>query len=84
MFVRRTNGKFNLLGDLPSHPQDARDDACKASCIDWYGNSRPIFFGSRTFALMGYELVEAVLGQKDMAEKGRVDFAPGVLQAVRN
>ena len=26
--------------------------------MDWYGNARPIFIGDRTFALLGYELVE--------------------------
>ena len=29
-----------------------------ASCVDWYGNARPIFLGDRMFALLGYELVE--------------------------
>lgn len=84
VFVRRNAGKFTLLGDLPSHPQDARDDGCEASCVDWYGNSRPIFFGTRTFALMGYELVEGVLGERDVAEKGRVNFNPGILKPVRD
>jgi hypothetical protein len=83
VFVRRTAGKFTLLGDLPSHPEDTHADACKASCVDWYGNSRPIFFGQRTFALMGYELVEGALGERDIAEKGRVNFNPGLPLPVR-
>jgi hypothetical protein len=34
---------------------------CETSCVDWYGNTRPIFLGTRTFALMGSELVEVFL-----------------------
>ena len=32
--------------------------ACEVSCIDWYGNSRPIFTDGRIFALTGTELIE--------------------------
>ena len=35
-----------------------KDDGCQASCVDWYGNARPIFLPERMLALMGYELVE--------------------------
>lgn len=31
---------------------------CEVSCIDWYGNTRPIFTDGRIFALTGTELVE--------------------------
>ncbi len=31
---------------------------CETSCVDWYGNTRPIFLGERLFALMGSELQE--------------------------
>jgi len=34
---------------------------CETSCVDWYGNTRPIFLGSRVFALMGSELSEVTL-----------------------
>ena len=52
------------------------DDACKASCVDWYGNARPIFIGERVFALLGYELVEGQLADGRVRERRRVDFAP--------
>ena len=57
------------------------DDGCKASCVDWYGNARPIFIGERTFALLGYELVEGQLvdsagGEPGIRERRRVDFSP--------
>lgn len=35
---------------------------CETSCVDWYGNTRPIFLGSRVYALMGSELAEVALG----------------------
>jgi hypothetical protein len=34
------------------------DDECRASCVDWYGNARPLFLRGHVFALLGYELVE--------------------------
>ena len=52
------------------------DDGCRASCVDWYGNARPIFIGSRVFALMGYELVEGRYDGTTVRERRRVDFTP--------
>ena len=76
IFVRRSGGKFAPLGELDSHPQDASDDQCVASCVDWYGNARPIFIGARTFALMGYEIVEGSISNARISEVGRMSFAP--------
>lgn len=50
------------------------DDSCVVSCTDWYGNARPIFFRGRTFALLGYELVEAARTTEGMVESARVQF----------
>jgi hypothetical protein len=76
IFLRRADGKFADLGELASKPEIATDDACVASCVDWYGNARPIFTGKRAFALMGYELVEGALTRTDIKETTRVNFAP--------
>jgi hypothetical protein len=57
------------------------DDACKASCVDWYGNARPIFIGDRVFALLGYELVEGRFDASRIRERRRVDFSPSVAVA---
>jgi hypothetical protein len=81
VFIRRADSKFAPLGELGSHPEIAVDDACVASCVDWYGNARPIFKGARAFALMGYELVEGKLSDKAITELARVNFAPA--RAVR-
>jgi hypothetical protein len=53
---------------------ETRDDACTKSCVDWYGNARPIFYRGRVFALMGYELVEAQVGQDALQESFRASF----------
>lgn len=50
------------------------NDQCKVSCVDWYGNARPIFFRNRIFALMGYELVEGKLVQDKLNEQKRLTY----------
>ena len=47
---------------------------CDVSCVDWYGNSRPIFTGGRIFALMGTDLVEGGLRGGRIGEFGRLDL----------
>jgi hypothetical protein len=47
---------------------------CEVSCIDWYGNARPIFIEDRTFALMGTELVEGKVVGGRMQPVKRVDL----------
>lgn len=64
---------FSKLGSLKSNPVE-RDDNCEISCVDWYGNSRPIFYGGRIFALLGYELIEGEVVGNAISEKGRVNF----------
>ena len=51
-------------------------DRCKASCVDWYGNSRPLFLRGRVFALMGYEIVEGRVNAGGIRELRRISFAP--------
>jgi len=49
-------------------------DDCVASCVDWYGNARPIFLRDRVFALLGYELVEGRLADGRITEIARASF----------
>lgn len=65
-----------MAGRLDADPGRASDDGCVASCVDWYGNARPIFMGNRLFALMGYELVEGRMANGAIHEVDRVNFAP--------
>lgn len=76
IFVRRANRRFAPLGEIAAREEGIVDDACRASCVDWYGNARPIFLANRTFALMGYELVEGEIGEKSIREMRRINFAP--------
>ncbi|HET9638938.1 MAG TPA: beta-propeller domain-containing protein [Allosphingosinicella sp.] len=77
VFLRREQRRLAPAGELDARTQGVVDDDCKASCVDWYGNARPIFWGGRTFALLGYELVEGALAGGRIREVGRISFAPG-------
>jgi hypothetical protein len=80
LFLRNTGSRFDALGTLRASEEGATDDACKASCVDWYGNARPLFFRGRIFALLGYELVEGGLRTGGIQELRRVSFAPRALR----
>ncbi len=83
LFVANRGGTLSPLGDLAARPDGNADDGCRASCVDWYGNARPLFLGDRVFALMGYELVEGALSDGRLREVRRVSFAPTAGQASR-
>lgn len=80
LFLRNRGLAFDALGDLKARPAGNRDDGCKASCVDWYGNARPVFTDQRVFALMGYEIVEGTLSGRSpggrIDERRRISFAP--------
>jgi len=77
MFVRRDARRLSDFGRLSASDVPPADDGCQASCVDWYGNARPIFLGDRVFALLGYELVEGEAAGAAIREVRRVDFSPG-------
>lgn len=77
-FLRRDQRRFSPAGELVANAGGVSDDGCQASCVDWYGNARPIFLGKRVFALMGYELVEGRVAGGLIGERARIDFAPTV------
>jgi len=89
VYLRNRGLQFAALGSLDAGGGAPVDDGCKASCVDWYGNARPIFLGERVFALLGYELVEgrlewqawrwgeaADLPSDRLVERRRISFAP--------
>jgi hypothetical protein len=76
VFLRNRSLRFGELGRLASGSAKAAEDECKASCVDWYGDARPIFLRGRVFALLGYELVEGTLSSGGIREIGRLDFGP--------
>ena len=83
LFLRNDSLQFREIGELGSQPEKAVEDQCRASCVDWYGNARPLFLRGRVFALLGYEIVEGKLDDGRMHELRRVNYAPGRQYAVR-
>ena len=83
LFLRNDSLHFQEVGELAAQPERATDDRCRASCMDWYGNARPLFVRGRVIALLGYELVEGTLDDGRMRESRRVSYAPRSLTASR-
>jgi hypothetical protein len=75
LFVRNRESRLTTAGALCSRA-DHEDDDCRASCVDWYGESRPVFWDRRVFALLGYELVEGRITEGAIQETRRLDFTP--------
>ena len=83
LFLRNQSLRLTELGALDSRPNAGTNDGCRASCVDWYGNARPIFVNNRVFALMGYEIVEGRVSGNQIAEVQRVSFAPASISISR-
>ena len=66
------------LGDAGALIQGLKEPiagySCEVSCIDWYGNSRPIFTGGRVFALMATEIAEGRVVDGRIEEVRRVNL----------
>lgn len=80
LFLRNHGRGFSPLGTLAASAPQSSNDNCRASCVDWYGNARPIFARGRVFALLGYELVEGRIDEARIRETQRASFAPGVVR----
>jgi hypothetical protein len=80
VFLRTDRLRLSGLGGLHAR-NDEVDDQCVASCADWYGNARPIFYRGRIFALLGYEIVEGRIEEGRMEERRRIhlirNLSPG-------
>jgi hypothetical protein len=77
LYLRNDGEQFHELGALHSRLHGGEvDDRCVASCVDWYGNARPLFLGGRVFALLGYELVEGRVRDGRIGEVRRASFSP--------
>jgi hypothetical protein len=81
LFLRNKRLLLDEVGSLAATTLKTDDDGCRASCVDWYGNARPLFVGKRVFALLGYEIVEGRWRQGRIAERRRVTFAPRLRRA---
>jgi hypothetical protein len=69
-------GELQIAGELLAS-RDARHPsyACEVSCIDWYGNSRALFIGSRVLALSGTELIEGAMENGRIVERRRLNLS---------
>lgn len=76
LFLRNDSLRLEELGELTARAEGTANDGCRASCVDWYGNARPLFVRGRVFALLGYEMVEGTLAGGRIRETRRVSFAP--------
>jgi hypothetical protein len=83
LFLRNQSLRLSEIGALDSRAEANANDGCRASCVDWYGNARPIFTGNRVFALMGYEIVEGRVAGNQIAEVQRVSFSPVAISLAR-
>ena len=75
LFIRNNSLNFDEIGELDAQTAST-NDKCKASCVDWYGNARPLFIRDRVFALLGYEIVEGTLDGQRIAERRRINYSP--------
>jgi Beta propeller domain len=71
-------GQLAVAGELEGKTEEDVSEhegyKCDVSCIDWYGNARPIFTRGRIFGLMGTTLVEAKVREGRINEIARVDL----------
>jgi hypothetical protein len=79
IFLRNAGLDFSEAGELGSR-NTSENDNCRASCVDWYGNARPLFLRNRVFALLGYEIVEGAIDDGRMREMRRVNYSPGQMK----
>jgi len=75
--ARERNWERGNQSGLDGEPDqdDIPGYSCEVSCVDWYGNSRPIFSEGRIFALVATELIEGRLENGRIVEVRRLDLA---------
>lgn len=83
LFLRVDSLQFERIGELSARPELAANDGCRASCVDWYGNARPLFVRGRIMALLGYEVVEGRFESDRLYEMRRVSYAPRAAEVTR-
>ena len=75
------NAKIASVGALKAMPDSEHPDYdCEVSCVDWYGNSRPIFIEGRIFALSETEVIEGEIVGGQIRDAGRVNLTEPLSQ----
>lgn len=75
LFLRNNSLSFDEIGEMEAR-NSSTNDGCRASCVDWYGNARPLFVRNRVFALLGYEIVEGNVSGDRIRETRRINYSP--------
>lgn len=79
--VTDAEGRLRSIGALElgegDNAREDKDYECEVSCIDWYGNSRPIFTDGRVFGLSGTSLIEGQYVKGKIEELQRVNLTVG-------
>ena len=77
-----SRGRLRPVGELERRFEYSNEGSggvagytCEVSCIDWYGNSRPIFTDGRVFGLTGTELIEGRIYAGEIHEVQRLNIA---------
>ncbi len=77
-FMQATpDGSLSNAGAMAG-PEDDKvhpDYNCEMSCVDWYGNTRPVFLNGRIFGLLGTDLLEAKITGNKIRELSRIDLS---------
>ncbi|MCB9593359.1 MAG: beta-propeller domain-containing protein [Sandaracinaceae bacterium] len=76
LYLRVADGDavdFTPLGTLDASAH-VTEDHCVASCADWYGDARPLFYRGLVYALLGYELVHGRVEDGAMREVTRANL----------
>jgi hypothetical protein len=69
-------GQLNPAGELTAQRNNTHPSyRCEVSCIDWYGNSRALYIGSRVLALSGTELIEGAMANGRIVERRRLNLS---------
>jgi len=70
------DGGLRSVGDLDASANAVdRSYHCEVSCVDWYGNTRPIFADGRIFALTGTEVIEGEFAAGGVRELRRLNIS---------
>ncbi|MEP6850245.1 MAG: beta-propeller domain-containing protein [Acidobacteriota bacterium] len=80
LFLRNSGLDLDELGEMGARNLSSGNDGCRASCVDWYGNARPLFIRNRVFALLGYEIVEGSVAENAIRELRRINYSPGYVK----
>ena len=80
-YLRSNSLNLPPVGSLAARPGMGKDDGCRASCADWYGNAPANFSAQPRLCVEGYELGEGRLFKASgvsarLLETRRISIAP--------